>query len=630
MFNFSSCSTFLAAAAIASGFAFAQPAAINVHGAVATPGGDPITGTRAYSIQFYDAPSGGNTIGAEFTGLVNVSPSGVFNLPLIPPAGIFVAAEVWYEIGIDTDEPADNDAGDDIFLGRVQLQSVPFSLLAAEASHVAVENVGDGSIDQAELSALDGVTSGIQSQLDTLGGGSNDNAADILALQGEQAIQDTAIAAKADAADVYTKTESDTNFVAVAGDTVTGVLAISDTTASTNEITGALTVAGGVGIAGDLNIGGEASADTMTIAPAGSPPATTTNKLYNVGGALFFAGTEISGDGPLGTSIESSEITDGTIATEDIADGAITAAKLDAGAITIADNSITSAKIVDGTVTGTDIAVNTIVNGNITANAITTSKIVDGTVTSAKIFDNTILDADVSATANISASKLNSSVVLSGEGNAQLTNDAGYLTAESDTLSAVTGRGATTSTQLTLNSGVKTDTVSEVTSANGVSVDGVKMKDSFLELTSISAPSPTTNRLYNEGGTLKFNGTALGGGGGTNYSIISWEIIAFNSTVAAGRDVVKFKAPFAGTITSFQCFLRTDLSSVGTADLRINGSSVIGGEKTIATFFTDDTLNDKSSLLSSATFNAGDVISFYGNCSSGQLAQPQVTLVLTY
>lgn len=42
------------------------------------------------------------------------------------------------------------------------------------------------------------------------------------------------------------------SYVLKAGDTMTGVLAISDTTPSTSPTTGALTVAGGAGIGGEI------------------------------------------------------------------------------------------------------------------------------------------------------------------------------------------------------------------------------------------------------------------------------------------------------------------------------------------------------------------------------------------
>jgi hypothetical protein len=57
----------------------------------------------------------------------------------------------------------------------------------------------------------------------------------------------------------YTKAEADAKFVDVAGDTMTGVLAISNTTGTSSPTIGALTVAGGVGIAAGLQVGGAAA-----------------------------------------------------------------------------------------------------------------------------------------------------------------------------------------------------------------------------------------------------------------------------------------------------------------------------------------------------------------------------------
>ena len=743
---------------LGAGIAVAQPTAINVHGAVASPSGEPITGARAYVVRFFDAQNGGNQLGSVYTGTVAVSPSGVFNIPITPPPAIFVVSEVWYELGIDTDTPVDNSALDDLFTGRVPVYSVPFALQAAEAAHVEVEAVGDGSISQAELSTLEGATSNLQTQLNTLSAAAGDVDADIAALQSEQATQataiagkaavadvytkgeidtqqgaqdtaiaakaaaadvytkgeidtqqgaqdtaiaakaaaadvytkgeidtqqgaqdtaiagkasaadvytkgeidtqqgaqdtaiagkaaaadvytkgeidtqqgaqdtaiagkasaadvytkgeidtqqgaqDTAIAAKADAADVYTEAEADAAFVNVDGDTLSGSLGVSDTTASTNTSTGALVVAGGVGVGGALNVAEQVSTTGAVLSPLALAPGTTANTLYNVGGDLFFGSFQLNAPDTLGSAIDSSEITDDTIVDADINSSAnIAASKLSSSVV----------------LSGEGVAQLTNDAGYLVS------------VGSSNITDGTIVDADISSSANIATSKLSSDVVVSGEGVAQLSNNAGYLTAEADTLSAVTGRGATTSTQITLNGGVKTDTVSEVTSANGVSIDGVKLKDNFVELTSISAPSPTTNRLYNEGGTLKFNGTALGGGGGTKYAFIPWQYTTFTTLIMAGRDVFTAKMPMAGTITGLQVYCRQDSSVVGTWSIRINGSSVTG-DLNAATTFDDNVYYDLSSSLSGASFSAGATISLYGTFSSGQVNQPMVFLTISY
>ncbi len=111
----------------------------------------------------------------------------------------------------------------------------------------------------------------------------------------------------------------------------------------------------------------------------------------------------------LGTTIEGSEITDGTVGTVDIADGAITTLKL-------ANNSVTTSEILDGTISTNDIADSAITTIKIADDAITNSKILDGTITTndisdsaitgLKISDGTITNADISNTAAIVYSKL--------------------------------------------------------------------------------------------------------------------------------------------------------------------------------------------------------------------------------
>ncbi|MDC0297092.1 hypothetical protein OAK92_00820 [Crocinitomicaceae bacterium] len=61
-----------------------------------------------------------------------------------------------------------------------------------------------------------------------------------------------------------------------------------------------------------------------------------------------------------------------------------------------------------------------------------------------------------------------------------------------------------------------------------------------------NTPSSTTNKLYNEGGTLKFNGSAVGGGGGGSMTTVK-----SNGSQVGGADIVTldFSSNFTATET---------------------------------------------------------------------------------
>lgn len=403
--------------------------------------------------------------------------------------------------------------------------------LKADAADVYTQSEVDaaqGTQDVAIALKADAADVYTQSEIDTAQGlqdaaiALKANAADVYTqseIDTAQGLQDTAIALKADAADVYTQSVADTNFVDAAGDSMSGALqllaglstdAIVEQTLNAGVLvdgvtlrdgdiaasTANLTVSGldaapaSNGNGGDITLtpgagDGAGSPGAVVLADGAAPPATTANRLYNVGGNLFFNGAQLDAAN-VGTSVDSSEITNDSIVDADINSAAnIAASKLAAGVV----------------VAGEGVAQLTNDAGYVT------------TVNSAAIANDSIVNEDINASAAIAASKLQSTVMVEGENISLLNNNAGYLTAEADTLALVTGRGATTNTQLTLSGGVKIDTISENTAANGVSIDSVLLKDGFVQLPSGAAPSPTTNRLYNEGGTIKFNGTALGGGG---------------------------------------------------------------------------------------------------------------------
>lgn len=199
-----------------------SPQAINIRGQLLDADGHGLPGARAYSVQFYDAASSGNALGAAIAGAAEVSLEGLFNLEVIPPPQALLAPQAWYEVAISS-APVPGPLGPgDVFPDRVKMQSVPFALESSNAAHVEVSAIGAGTIIETEFGFLSGLTGNIQNQLD----------------------------AKANAADMYTRTEVDDSKVAKAGDTMTGPL---------------------------------------EMVPAAAP-GTVTDKLYNVGGTLQWNG----------------------------------------------------------------------------------------------------------------------------------------------------------------------------------------------------------------------------------------------------------------------------------------------------------------------------------------------------
>ncbi|HPO15341.1 MAG TPA: hypothetical protein PLI09_17995 [Candidatus Hydrogenedentes bacterium] len=214
----------------------APPQTINIRGQLLDADGHGLPGARDYSVQFYDAASGGNALGAAISGVAEVSIEGLFNIEVIPPPQALLAPQAWYEVAISSSPvPGPLGAGD-VFPDRVKMQSVPFALESSNAAHVEVSAIGAGTILDTEFGFLSGLTANIQDQLD----------------------------AKANAADVYTKTEVDDNLNDALGPVY-------------DEISNRVSKAGDT-MTGPLE---------MASAPA---PGTVTDKLYNVGGALQWNG----------------------------------------------------------------------------------------------------------------------------------------------------------------------------------------------------------------------------------------------------------------------------------------------------------------------------------------------------
>ena len=177
------------------------PETVTIHGQLLDSGGQALTGARDYRVRFYDAPGGGAQLGGDLTGSTSLSAEGLFNVSVTLPAEVLSSVTgAWYDIAVDSDAVPNGVGVIDEFPGRVKVESVPFALQTQEALHVEAPAVGSGNVDNTEFDALNGVSSGIQGQLNAK---ANDVDVDT-----SQAAQDTVIGGKANSADVYLKTQT--------------------------------------------------------------------------------------------------------------------------------------------------------------------------------------------------------------------------------------------------------------------------------------------------------------------------------------------------------------------------------------------------------------------------------------
>jgi len=429
------------------------PATINIHGALTAPDGTPLTGTRAYVVKFFDADALGTQLGGDLTGATMLSPEGLFNIPVVPPVEVLSAGSVWYELAIDTDVPVDGNAADDFFPERVRVHSVPFVRQAAEAEHVDAANIGNGVLDDAELDALDGVSGNVQTQIDAK-------------------VDDADLDLKADDADLVTHTGDTANPHTVTADQV-GLGNVDNTADLAKPVSTAVQTALDAK-AGDADLtaheGDTANPHVVTKAQVGLGNADDTSDLNKPVSTDTQTALDLKADDADLTTHEGDAANPHTVT------------KAQVGLDNV-DNTADADKPVS---TAAQAALDAKANG-------------------ADVY--TKIDVDLSQAAqdvNILA-KANAVDVYD-----KAASDGRYLQTESDTLAAVTERGAATNDLVTLGGGAQVDTVTENTLDNGVTLEGVKAKDSVLELAQVSAPSPATNRLYNVGGTAFFGGTQLG------------------------------------------------------------------------------------------------------------------------
>jgi len=170
------------------------PEEINLHAQLLDLGGQPLSGLRAYRVRFFSAATDGTQLGTDITGSVTLPANGLFDIAVTPPTEALDAVQCWYELAVESEFTPDGTLAEaDTFTQRVRFYSVPFAL---RAKSVLATGIGSGQINDSELNALDGVTSNVQTQIDLKADAS-------------------ALAAKANTTDVYTKTEVDSQLTTV-------------------------------------------------------------------------------------------------------------------------------------------------------------------------------------------------------------------------------------------------------------------------------------------------------------------------------------------------------------------------------------------------------------------------------
>ena len=588
----------------------APPAAINIHGQLLSPSGEPVTGSRVYIVQFHDASAAGNSLGGALTGSLDVSADGLFNLSVEPPAAILTAPEVWYSLGVDTDDPADSSAADDVFPSRIRVYSVPFALQAGE---VDASGVGNGSVDNTEFDALDGVTSGIQAQIDAID--ASGIAADISQLE-------TDVAAKANSADVYSTTASDSNFVDAAGDTMSGALGVDTINEATTN----------AGVTAD----GVTLKDSFVLLAPIAAPGDTTGKLYNVGGSLFFNGAAVGGttfnkdalnnSGTLGFDWLDAEVDNALT----IAGGTVNVNSFSAIADLTAESSI-------GTGAGQLAAGDHGHTLSALSGSVTDAQVPDALTIAGGTVNNNSFSAlsDLTAESAIGAS---TGQVAAGDHSHTLSALSGSVTdaqvPDTISISSVDAADDAVGTPAFSyasdpNTGVHrpgADVLGLVTNGTlRLSVDTaeVNILGNTLEIASGSAPGVTTNKLYNSSGNLFWNGTQLdaGGGGGDKDTLI-WDS-EYISTAYNNEVMFAQKMPAAGTITGFQAWTFSGAGDF-TVDLLKNGTTVLSAPLA----FVADSVEEGVVVVTS--FSANDILSLRFADGNGDLYSASVSILVEY
>jgi hypothetical protein len=115
----------------------APPADVSVQGVLEDVAGQPLSGARDWRVQFYEGPTNDTPIGGNLVGSTTLDDRGRFSFSVVLPAGALDAADLHYELAIDTSAPANGIDSNDVFPDLVRVTSVPFARRAATSDDAA-------------------------------------------------------------------------------------------------------------------------------------------------------------------------------------------------------------------------------------------------------------------------------------------------------------------------------------------------------------------------------------------------------------------------------------------------------------------------------------------------------------
>lgn len=115
------------------------PASSFIQGRLLSSSDEPVSGTHAYRLAFFDSQREGEKAGQDVEGVVFLDLRGRFNIEFAVPEEALSVQDLWAEVWIDSDDNGFEEQ--DRFQDRIQIGSVAFSRRAQNAYGVRWENV---------------------------------------------------------------------------------------------------------------------------------------------------------------------------------------------------------------------------------------------------------------------------------------------------------------------------------------------------------------------------------------------------------------------------------------------------------------------------------------------------------